>query len=135
MTDVFADTSYFIALLNSSDHDHQKAVRITRERSGRLITTVWVLTELANFLRRGSSRQRFGECYNNLSADPSAVIVLADQTLWEHAVTFFLERPDKQWSLTDCLSFVVMNGMGITEALTADVHFQQAGFRALLLDA
>jgi predicted nucleic acid-binding protein len=52
--------------------------------------------------------------------------------LWDEAFRLYRDRPDKQWSLCDCISFVVMQSRGLREALSADEHFQQAGFRALL---
>jgi predicted nucleic acid-binding protein len=65
-------------------------------------------------------------------ADPYYVMVPASQELLDRGVTLYRQRPDKDWSLTDCISFVVMRERGITEALTADHHFEQAGFVALL---
>ena len=58
-------------------------------------------------------------------------IVFVD-TLFHRARELFRERPDKQWGITDCISFVVMQEHDVTEALTADQHFEQAGHRALL---
>jgi uncharacterized protein len=55
-------------------------------------------------------------------------------TLLQEAMTLYSERGDKNWGLTDCVSFVLMRQEGVTEALTADVHFRQAGFRAMLLE-
>jgi len=59
---------------------------------------------------------------------------MLDTKLFHRGVELFRRRPDKGWPLTDCISFVVMQDHGIDEALTADVHFQQAGFTALLLE-
>ena len=69
---------------------------------------------------------------DELRADPDALIVPGDDSLWERGRILFAQRPDKQWSLTDCISFVVMQDRGITEALTADHHYEQAGFVGLL---
>lgn len=65
-------------------------------------------------------------------ANPHLEVVAVDHELFARAVTFYTSRADKEWGLTDCISFVVMQDRGITEALSADVHFVQAGFRALL---
>jgi uncharacterized protein len=67
-----------------------------------------------------------------LEADQKAEIVLPGPALWQRGIELYAERPDKGWSLTDCISFVVMQDRGITDALTADHHFEQAGFTALL---
>jgi predicted nucleic acid-binding protein len=60
------------------------------------------------------------------------MIVPPETKLFDQGIEFYQCRPDKAWSLTDCLSFVVMTDLGISEALTGDHHFEQAGFRALL---
>jgi len=67
-----------------------------------------------------------------LQNDPEVTIVPASADLWQRGVTLFAGRPDKDWSLTDCISFVVMQERGLTAALTADRHFEHAGFVALL---
>lgn len=68
----------------------------------------------------------------SLEADPNVEIVLLTNDLYIAAFNLFKQRKDKEWGLVDCLSFIVMGNRGITDALTADTHFQQAGFRALL---
>ena len=67
-----------------------------------------------------------------LEADPKVDIVPLSESLYTHAIQLYRERPDKEWGLTDCVSFLAMQDRRLTEALTTDVHFQQAGFRALL---
>jgi hypothetical protein len=69
---------------------------------------------------------------SRLRADPRVVVVPSSRDLFDRAMGLYRSRPDKDWSLTDCVSFVVMRERGITEALTGDHHFEQAGFRALL---
>lgn len=132
MTTVFADTFYFVALTNPRDAAHQKAVDWTRAFVGRVVTTVWVLTEFANHLSDPANRQEFVDTLHDLRASPDVSIVAADQPLWDEGVQLYAARPDKEWSLTDCVSFVVMQREGITEALTGDHHFEQAGFVTLL---
>jgi uncharacterized protein len=68
----------------------------------------------------------------NLRSAEDIEIVPASAALFDRGFQFFTARPDKDWSLTDCISLVVMHERGITEALTADHHFEQAGFVALL---
>jgi uncharacterized protein len=134
MNDVFADTSYFVALLSRMDRHFHRAQRLARDRRSTLITTSWVLAELGNVLRQPSRRTHYIELVVNLRRDESASILAADQADFDAGLVLFSQRPDKEWSLTDCISFVVMKRMGITDALTADRHFQQAGFRAMLLE-
>jgi predicted nucleic acid-binding protein len=91
-----------------------------------------VLTEVANSLTRGSDRALFLELYRDLADDPRVTIVPPAQDLFEQGIGLFAKRPDKEWSLTDCISFIVMREYGLTDALTADRHFEQAGFKILL---
>jgi predicted nucleic acid-binding protein len=100
--------------------------------SGRLVTTAWVLTEFANHMNDPRNRPEFISVLNDLRSDPQVLIVPPDQGLFDERVQLFDHRPDKHWSLTDCISFVVMQRERITEALTGDHHFEQAGFVALL---
>lgn len=73
-----------------------------------------------------------GELLDALEGDPDVLVVPADASLFRRGVDLYRQRPDKDWSLTDCISFVVMEEQGLTDALTADHHFEQAGFRAIL---
>ncbi len=132
MTTRFADTSYYVALLNPRDEHHRAAQTLTAQFEGSLITTDWVLTELANFLSCGRNRSLFLSLLADLREDPSVTIVRYDHALHELGLELFERRPDKDWSLTDCVSFVVMQQHQLLEALTADHHFEQAGFRILL---
>lgn len=132
MTRVFADTFYFIAMTNPRDAAHQRAVNWTSAFVGRIVTTVWTLTEFANHMCDPANRSEFLSTLLDLQSHDDFEIVPADQALWEEGVQLYADRPDKSWSLTDCISFVVMAREGITEALTGDHHFEQAGFVALL---
>ena len=133
MKTVFADTFYFLALLNPSDQGHGKAVAYTSSNTVRMVTTEWVVTELADGLARSRrGRSEFLSTLADLQADADAAIVLCEHALMEEGIRLYAARLDKEWSLTDCISFVVMNRDGITEALTGDHHFEQAGFVALL---
>jgi uncharacterized protein len=130
---VFADTYYFLALLSPSDSGHAKAVAFTEGFLGRIVTTEWVLTELANALSRTPVGQaEFVSTRVDLQADPMAIIIPFGQDLMEEGIELYGQRSDKEWSLTDCISFVVMRREAIGEALTADHHFEQAGFTILL---
>jgi uncharacterized protein len=127
----FADTFYFLALLNPKDRAHLAAL----ERSfgpGRILTTEWVLTELADAMSVRTKRQGFIDLHALLRSDPTAEIVPSTAELFAQGMKLYEDRPDKDWSLTDCISFVVMQERGMSEALTGDHHFEQAGFRTLL---
>lgn len=128
----FADTFYFFALINDRDRAHARATAFSRSFSGRMVTTTWVLTELADGLCREDSRDSFSTIFDLIESDPDTEIVKSTDELWRDGITLYNARPDKEWSLTDCISFVVMEREALTEVLTGDHHFEQAGFIALL---
>jgi len=132
MKEIFADTFYFLALLSPTDQAYQRALSATLNQRAKLVTTAWVLTELANALCRHELRAGFMQTLGALRSDPSVVIVAPEQRWFDAAIQMYSTRPDKDWSLTDCVSFVIMQDRGIAEALTGDRHFEQAGFKALL---
>lgn len=132
MKTVFADTYYFLALLNAADHAHHKSVAFTSDHRGRLLTTEWVMIELADALASSPrGRAEFLSTRADLIADGGVTMIPCNQALLEAGIELYSRRADKQWSLTDCISFVVMKREGIAEALTGDHHFEQAGFVAL----
>jgi predicted nucleic acid-binding protein len=130
---LFADTSWWVALLNPRDHWHQTAIDLgpSVETYG-ILTTDMVLIELLNhFSAFGPTLRRAAV----LSvADINATVQVVPQTrhLFEEGLTLYGGRLDKGWSLTDCASMAVMIRRGISEILTADHHFEQAGFQALM---
>jgi predicted nucleic acid-binding protein len=133
MTHVFADSFYFFALLLVGDAAHDRAVKFTSEFNGEYFTTRWVLTELADGLARPCHRRElFAEVLRDLEPNSHVHIIDGSADLWAEGVDLYQRRRDKEWSLTVCVSFVVMQKHGITDALTGDHHFEQAGFRALL---
>jgi uncharacterized protein len=129
---VFADTYYFLALLDSSEKCHADAVAAARDAELQIVTTEWVLTEFGDAYCRPDDRGDFIWLYRSLLNHPRVKIIPADTFLFQRGVDLFGQRGDKNWSLTDCLSFVSMRDEGITEALTGDRHFEQAGFTILL---
>ena len=131
MTTVFADTFYFLALLNRHDEAHAKAVKYSG-LIDKLVTTEWVLTELADGLASSRHRRMFVQTRQDMLADADAQVIHFEKQLYDDGIQLFHNRTDKQWSLTDCISFVAMKRESITEALTGDHHFEQAGFVALL---
>ena len=132
MKALFADSFYFLALLRWEDNAHARAIAASQNRTERLITTAWILTEEADALAVPAMREGFPRLLAALRADPACTIVPPTQDLFDAGVELYVRRPDKAWSLTDCISFVVMREHGMNEALTGDRHFEQAGFIALL---
>jgi len=134
---VFLDTSYAIALASTSDEFHLASLALADQleaRGTRLVTTWGVMLEIGNALSKVHFRQAALQLLSSLQSDASVEIVPLAGPLLAQAMKLYSERPDKEWGLTDCISFVVMEERGIRDALTADEHFQQAGFRALLRD-
>jgi predicted nucleic acid-binding protein len=132
MNDVFADTSYYVALLGERDQHHAKAVDLARVCDGQTITTDFVLMEVGNWLSQTTDRPLFLKLLDMLGADPQTTVIPATRDLFEAGCSLFALRMDKGWSLTDCVSFTVMQRQGLEEVLTADHHFEQAGFMVLL---
>lgn len=133
MIAVFADASYYVALLSPRDQHHEDAVRHSGNLRRPVIVTEFVLIEVANALAEVASRGRAVALWRHLQSDSSVTIVPASATLVSQGLDRYARRADKEWSLTDCISFVSMEERGLKEALTADHHFEQAGFTALLL--
>jgi uncharacterized protein len=129
---IFADTFFYLALLDSHDSSHEGAIAATQKLDSVTVTTAWVLLELANALSASQHRRVFVDFPEKTRANPKVVIYEAERQLFDEGVDLYRKRQDKDWSLTDCISFVVMEREGITEALTGDHHFEQAGFKALL---
>jgi uncharacterized protein len=132
---VFLDAAYAIALASSTDALHNQALDLADElETGgtRFVTTWAVLLEIGNALSKVHYRHAAVQLLSSLHSDSNVEIVPLSGLLLERAVKLYAERPDKEWGLTDCVSFVVMDERGIGDALTADEHFKQAGFRALL---
>lgn len=137
---VFADTGYWIALLYPRHQLHQTAQTIHRSmdsQSLRIITTEIVLTEFVNFFSKLGSwlRQQSVAFVLQIQQNPKVVVVPQSTEQFNQALRLYAQRQDKQWSLTDCCSFLVMQDLGITEALAHDKHFEQAGFTILLKDS
>jgi len=131
----FLDTSGWMALLNSGDRNHASAVAAWREivRLKKLVVvTDWIIAETGNGLARSRFRRLFVEAVRLLSTSREFRIVYVDDELLTRAIELYQTRPDKDWGLVDCASFVLMNEEDIGEALTSDRHFEQAGFRRLL---
>jgi predicted nucleic acid-binding protein len=132
MNEAFADTSYHLALLNADDELHGLADEFPVYEYERLITSAWVVTEILDALRHPRLRVTAYKYVRDLQRNPRVLVVPPDSELLEAGIELFGKRRDKGWSLTDCISFVIMEQYGLTDALTTDHHFEQAGFNVLL---
>src|SRR6266571_5945925 len=134
MRQVFADTGYWIALVNPRDHIHAKAVSVTQQLSPvRISTSEMVLAEVLNsFSDAGPLRHAVGSMVQKLRSNQDVIIVPQTSEQFESALRRYKQAADKSWSLTDCASFQVMEAEQMQAALTHDLHFAQAGFETLL---
>ena len=135
MATYFADTSFWIGLSSKRDQHHHRAAAwhqfVIRTRST-IMTTEAVLLEWLNALSDVSTRRIAAESYLRVRGDARIEVVPFQPELIDSAVRLYRARPDKGWSLTDCLSFVVMERCHLTEALTTDGHFEQAALKAMM---
>jgi uncharacterized protein len=132
MTRIFADTYFFLALLNAQDLAHTQAVGFSSKIKTVLVTTEAVLFEVADGMARPSQRNGIRKFFDFLVSSSRFEIVPNSPALFQSALQLYDHHSDKAWSLTDCTSFHIMRSRGITTALTADHHFEQAGFVALM---
>lgn len=134
---VFLDTGFAIAMASPCDAYHGRAIQLADELNAvgvTIITTRAVLLEIGAALAKAAYRETAVSLINLLENDPKVEILPLSEDLFAQAFELFRARADKEWSLADCLSFVVMRQCGVQSALAADFHFQQAGFKALLLE-
>lgn len=132
MTRVYADTSFFVATIGPRDQFHRQAVEFMQAYDGEVLTTDFVLLEFGNYLFRIKDRAFLEPVLRNIRSNPRYHVAQATRKLLQAGIDRFNARPDKEWSLTDCISFVVMEDHGVREALTSDSDFEQAGFVKLL---
>lgn len=133
MTAAFADTTYFVALLNPRDALHAKALALADLPDLAVVTTEFILLEVATFFTHPANRGVYVRFVADLRADPGTTVLRVTGDLFDRGFDLFAARPDKEWSHTDCISFAAMADRGLTDALTADHHFAQAGFVPLLV--
>ena len=132
---VFVDTVAWIALLNVSDVLHAQALEIMdslRRKRTRFVTTEFVLLAVADALSAPSIRTQTVGFIEGLRRLSVLRIVPLNQELLTEGWSLYAQRTDKDWGLTDCISFVVMNQEPLSQAFTSDHHFEQAGFINLL---
>ncbi len=135
MNEIFLDTAFALALANRNDLLHAEAMQLADrlETEGTsLITSRAVLLKIGNSFAKLRYRPAGSRLLAALEADPNVEIVPLTEALFSRALQLYGERLDKEWGLTDCISFVIMTDRGITAALTPDKHFAQAGYHALL---
>lgn len=133
MKTVFADTGYWVAILNPQDRLHAKAGEVSKTLGKfRILTTEMVLDELLGALSKVPLRSFAIRGVEAIRSNPNVEIVPQTSLQFLSAFDHYRSAVDKEWSLTDCASFVLMRERGITEALAHDHHFVQAGFVALL---
>ena len=134
---LFIDTGYVYAITNPNDQWHDKAIqwqsKVVSDNLS-LITTQFVLTEIADGLSPVKFRRSALQVIHTLQDNSLVEVVPASADLFRAGLELYEGRPDKDWGLTDCISFIVMTRHNLTDALTTDDHFRQAGFRPLLLE-
>ena len=131
---LFADTFYWVALLNHRDPFHARVASLSRAlRATRLVTTDEVLTEVLNWYSRSGPRWRgkAADLVHRLRRNPNVDVLPQTRADFDAALALYEARPDKEYSLTDCRSMLAMRSLGLTEVLTNDHHFTQEGFTIL----
>ena len=132
---IFIDTLFVIALINRRDQYHQQALELAEQFEGHpLLVTDAVLLEIGNALARGYKREAVEIIEQFLAAEEVEVVHLTPQ-LFEQGFALYKTHQDKAWGLVDCISFVVMREAGVSQALTFEQHFVQAGVQALMRES
>jgi hypothetical protein len=121
--------------MNRRDEHHARVTAWANTFEGEIVTSQWVLTEVADAFAESNGRRGLREWFATIAEDNATRIIPVSPEHFRRGLEFYDARPDKAWSLTDCISFIIMKEEGLTEALTSDRHFEQAGFRALLADS
>ncbi|MEO0350837.1 MAG: PIN domain-containing protein [Cyanobacteria bacterium P01_A01_bin.15] len=132
---VFADTGYWVALLNPHDDLHTKAIKLSKEINPvHVVTSEMVLTEVLNdFSKRGENLRLVAvNLIKSLQKHSNTTIIPQTSTQFEAALMLYESRLDKAWSQTDCVSFQIMEEHSIYDAFAYDKHFRQAGYEPLM---
>ncbi|WP_425215553.1 type II toxin-antitoxin system VapC family toxin [Tumidithrix helvetica] len=130
----FLDTSYVLSLelLNEKHHAEVLAHWQSLDRQTlEIVTTSYVFDEIVTFFNSRDRHDKAVEVGDRLLNSSIIELVQVDESLFIEAWLFFAKHSDKSYSLTDCISFLVMSKKKISKALTADRHFVQAGFQRL----
>ena len=128
----FVDTSFLLALSFRRDVNHQRAITLYRSLPKAYLTTEYVLLEFLDGAAGRTTREIAMKSVDAMRVDPAIRIIPTSADLEAAGQLMYRTHTDKEWGLTDCISFVVMRQHGLSEALTSDHHFEQAGFKALL---
>ena len=129
---LFGDSLFFIALLNQRDQFHERARKLEAGEKLHIVTTRWILAEVADALAVPPWRESAAMFIHRSASSPRMRVIHESDLLFDRGFALYRQRADKNWSLTDCISFIVMGDEGLTDALTGDHHFEQVGFTALL---
>jgi len=138
MTTLFADTFYWIALADFTDRAHQRAIVLTSElAASSIVTTDEVLAKYLTFFSTAPEpvRRQVAASVQGILANPVIRVIPQSRSSFMSGLDLYARRPDKRYSLTDCISMQTMRREGLTDALTNDRHFEQEGFRALSRDS
>jgi predicted nucleic acid-binding protein len=131
---LFADTFYWVALLNPRDPFHARVASFSHTlAAARLVTTDEVLTEVLNWFSRSGPiwRGKAATLVHSLRISPNVDVLPQTRTDFDAALALYEGRPDKGYGLTDCRSMVALRALGVSEVLTNDHHFTQEGFTIL----
>ena len=134
MSEIFADSFYWIALANPADASHQKATNFSQTNlEAMLVTTDEVLSEFLNYFSAAVERKRsvVANMFEETMSHPRVLVIPQTRESLLRGFTLYKARADKDYSLTDCISMTAMRERNITEALTHDRHFTQEGFHTL----
>jgi uncharacterized protein len=129
---ILLDTGYFIALFRPEDELHERASRWSLQIDEPMLVTEYVLWECVNTFSRPKDRPAAHALIEYIRSESSFELLQASLELFAAGLRLHRERTDKEWSLTDCISFHVMRERGLRRALAYDIHFEQAGFEPLL---
>ena len=135
MKPVFVDTSFYIAIVNPRDALHSLADEIAKSKHRDMLTTEYVLVEVGNWLCNSDNRQVAVELIRSCLDDPRTLVIPGSRKVFLQGLDLYARRQDKKWSLTDCISFEVMQWNKIEEVFSTDRHFRQAGFQLLMPNA
>lgn len=129
---IFVDTLFIVALINKRDQYHQKALQLAEQyKNHPLITTDAVFLEFGNKLS-ANYRNEVVELIEQFLASDEIDVIRLTPDLFDESLRLYKKHQDKSWGLVDCFSFVVMKQNKVSQALTFDRHFIQAGFQALM---
>lgn len=127
----FVDTSGWYDLLFAGSPEHDRIKKFLDEPSLRLVTSTYVLDELASLIMSRKDHHTAAQVGAHIRAAAEVQVEHPDAAEERRAWALFLDRPDKHYTLTDCLSFVMMRRLQLTTALATDHHFRQEGFQTV----